>query len=94
MSDSSPSPHGGIHLSTTDIAVLGVLVEKNPKILSRESLSRMAGLENDSARRVDSSLVMIRRILGPDSIVTVRRRGWMIAPQSLAAAIKALDSQI
>jgi hypothetical protein len=38
----------------------------------------LAGIAELNERRCDSLLVSIRKVLGPDSIRTVRGRGWMI----------------
>lgn len=74
----SPTPEHFM-LSPTEIAVVQVLLDNQDKVVGRESLARLAGLEADSMRRVDSCLVAIRKALGADSIVTVRRRGWMLS---------------
>ena len=63
-----------------------MLVDAAGRVLSRESVMRMAAIEASSARRVDSSMVVLRRILGPDAIRTVRRRGWMLTEEGAAAA--------
>jgi len=81
-------------LSPTDIAVLLVLVSSAHKVMSRETISRIAGLEADSARRTDSSLVALRRALGPDAITTVRRRGWVLTESGLQAANELLGPQV
>lgn len=69
---------GDTSLSGTDTKVLRVLFDAGGKVLSRETVMRKAGLDAASARRVDSSIVVLRRALGPDAIRTVRRRGWML----------------
>ncbi|MEY3806735.1 MAG: Transcriptional regulatory protein terminal [Actinomycetota bacterium] len=58
--------------------MLRVLFDASGKVLSRDTVMRKAGLDAASARRVDSSIVVLRRALGPDAIRTVRRRGWML----------------
>ncbi|CAB4560918.1 unannotated protein [freshwater metagenome] len=68
-------------LSPTEMKVLRVLWEAHGKVLSRETLMRKAGLDVSSARRVDSSMVVLRRVLGPDSLRTVRQRGWMLTEE-------------
>ena len=73
-------------------AVLSVLVQHHGRVVGRRELARGAGLTELSERRCDSLLVMIRRELGTDSIVTVRRRGWMLAPHRVEAAIALLAS--
>jgi hypothetical protein len=49
-------------------------------VLSRHEIAREAGISALSERRCDSLIVGIRRRVGRDAIVTVRRRGWMINP--------------
>jgi len=65
-----------LELSPSAQAVLAVLAEAGPRVVGRTELSRRAGLVGRSARRCDSLIVELRRVLGPDSIVTVRSRGW------------------
>lgn len=85
------SPSDNISLSPTEIKVLRVLWESQGKVLSRETLMRKAGLDVSSARRVDSSMVVLRRVLGPDSVRTVRRRGWMLTEDGHLAAQRFLE---
>jgi len=47
-------------------------------VLSRSEIARQAGIDELSDRRCDSLIVGIRRRIGADQIVTVRRRGWML----------------
>jgi hypothetical protein len=44
-------------------------------------------LANLSERRCDSLLVSIRRALGPNSVITVRSRGWMLSDDAIDAAV-------
>ena len=81
-------------LSETDMAILRVLSDSKGKIVSRESILRLAGLDNVSARRADASLVVLRKVLGADSVVTVRRRGWMLSDAAHKAAEKLLSRGI
>jgi DNA-binding winged helix-turn-helix (wHTH) protein len=69
-----------------DLHILRLLVESQGKIVGRDFLARQTGLESASARRVDASLVSIRRWIGADSLVTVRRRGWMLSEAGHVAA--------
>jgi len=67
-------------------AVLTVLVEHHRRVVGRRELARLAGLADLSNRRCDSVLVDLRRVLGPDSIITVRGRGWRLAGHALPRA--------
>lgn len=55
-----------------------VLLANAGRVISRAELARRAGLADLSARRCDSLIVGIRRAIGADRVVTVRRRGWML----------------
>jgi hypothetical protein len=68
-----------------------VLVANNRRVVGRRELARQAGLAELSDRRCDSVLVGVRRMLGPDSIVTVRSRGWMIAEHAMPQAVELLQ---
>lgn len=73
-------------LSATDRAVLGVLLSHCGRVTGRETILRMADLDHLGARRVDASIVLLRRVLGADAISTVRRRGWMLNAKSAPLA--------
>jgi len=76
-------------------AVLAALVECQGRVVGRRELARRAGIAELSERRCDSLLVTIRRQLGPTSIITVRRRGWMLAEHAIDAATALLaDSDL
>ena len=51
-----------------------------------------AGLTELSPRRCDAALVGIRRALGDDAVVTVRRRGWRLNPDVMALAVAVIAS--
>jgi len=65
-------------LPPQEAAVLRALITCSGRVVSRRELSRLAGIAELNERRCDSLLVSIRKVLGPDSIHTVRGRGWMI----------------
>ncbi len=67
--------------------MLSVLVEQQGRVIDRGTLRRDAGLDDLSPRRCESVLVGVRRALGPDAIVTVRRRGWRLSPDAVSAAL-------
>jgi DNA-binding winged helix-turn-helix (wHTH) protein len=81
-------------LSETDLSILRVLAGSKGRVVSRESILRLAGLDNVSTRRADASLVVLRKVLGPDSVVTVRRRGWMLSEDAHKAAVELLSREI
>lgn len=87
MDSSTPDPGGANPLAyggRQERAVLAVLVESQGRVIGRRELARRAGLAELSDRRCDSILVTLRRVLGPASIITVRRRGWMLAQSAMA----------
>ena len=66
--------------------MLAVLYANRQRVVGRRELARAAGLAELNQRRCDSVLVGVRRLLGHDSIVTVRSRGWMLAESAAATA--------
>lgn len=77
-------------LGAQERAVLRILVEQGGRVISRHELARRSGLTDLHERRCDSILVHVRQALGPDSIVTVRRRGWMLHPEAVDRAVALL----
>ena len=73
-------------LSGTDMAVLAVLRASAGRVVGRDTILRRAGLDHCGNRRCDSAIVSIRKVLGLDSILTVRRRGWMLTDAGLERA--------
>jgi DNA-binding response OmpR family regulator len=65
-------------LTAQERAVYDVLARNAGKVVSRTEIARQAGIASLSDRRCDALIVGIRRRVGADAIVTVRRRGWMI----------------
>lgn len=74
----SSAAHPLERLTTQERAVFDVLVTHRGRVLSRQELSRRAGLADLNPRRCDSLIAGIRRHVGPDFVRTVRRRGWML----------------
>ena len=79
---SGQSAHPLALLTAQERAVYEVLAENPGKVLSRKELAQRAGISDLSERRCDSLIVGIRRCVGADRIVTVRRRGWMLDPNA------------
>jgi len=77
-------------LGPHDLAVLRVLVDNRGRVIGRSELARRAGLTELNHRRCDSILVTLRRSLGATAIRTVRGRGWMLDPDTIAVAIALL----
>ena len=65
-----------VTLSHRSAAVLEALADGT--VVSREQLIRHAGLHDLSQRRCEGIIVELRKALGPDAIVNVRRRGWRL----------------
>jgi len=84
--EASSTPLGIASLGSQERAVLQVLLANRGRVLGRRELARQAGLSELSERRCDSVLVGIRRVLGADSIRTVRSRGWMLSDEAAQRA--------
>ena len=72
--------------------MLSVLLENYNRVVGRRELARQAGLFGLNERRCDSVLVGLRRVLGPDAIVTVRSRGWMLSRGAVGRAMEMLGA--
>jgi DNA-binding winged helix-turn-helix (wHTH) protein len=83
---------GGVRLGERERAVLVSLVGHHSRVVDRERLRRDAGLSDLSHRRCDAVLSGIRRALGENAVLTVRRRGWRLNPDVLAAAMALIAS--
>ena len=94
MESASTPPAQWPTLSQTDCGVLRVLLSQHGRIISRDTIQRMAGLDSVSTRRVDAAIVVLRHILGADAVTTVRRRGWMLADDAVPATEELLAHQI
>lgn len=65
---------------------MAALLANRRRVIGRRELARLAGMAELSDRRCDSVLVGVRRALGPDAIITVRSRGWMLAEHAVPIA--------
>jgi DNA-binding winged helix-turn-helix (wHTH) protein len=83
---------GGVRLGERERSVLVSLVGHHGRVVDRDQLRRDAGLSDLSRRRCDAVLTGIRRALGKDAVLTVRRRGWRLNPDVLAAAMALIAS--
>lgn len=70
--------------------LLAYLAAHPGRVISREEFSTECGLGDLSTRRCDSLIVALRRLLPEHAITTVRKRGWMLAPDATDAAISLL----
>jgi DNA-binding response OmpR family regulator len=73
-------------LGSRERAVLDVLMRHRGNVVDRSTLRHEAGLDQLSARRCESVLVGVRRLLGAGELVTVRQRGWRLTAGGLALA--------
>jgi two-component system OmpR family response regulator len=73
-------------LAAQESAVLQALLDCRGRVVSRRELARLAGIADLNDRRCDSLLVSIRKVLGADTIRTVRGRGWMLVPVAVDMA--------
>lgn len=94
MTEAANHASHDVILSVTDRAILRVLTESPQRIVGRESLVRLAGLDNESARRADGSVVVLRRAMGQNSIINVRARGWMLSDEAFIVATNILAHEI
>lgn len=81
-------------LSPVDRRVLGALLDQRGRIASRDTLMRLAAVDSMTSRRIDVTIVALRKALGPDSIQTVRQRGWMLTPTGLHEAEKFVAGEV
>lgn len=81
-------------LSAVDRRILDALLQQEGRVASRDTLMRLAAVESLTNRRVDVSIVVLRKLLGPDSILTVRQRGWMLTDAGRTAAHNLLSGQV
>lgn len=65
-------------LTPQERAVFMALAATPGKVLSRAEIARAAGLADLNDRRCDSLIVGIRRVIGAERLVTVRRRGYLL----------------
>ena len=93
MDQSAHHNQKDVVLTETDRAILKVLADSRDRVVSRDSLLRLAGIDNVSARRADASLVVLRKVLGAKNVITVRRRGWMLSDEAHIWAAKLLSPE-
>ena len=92
MQEEHPAGAVEVQLGPRERAVLSSLVDHAGRVVDRDQLRRDAGLDQLSPRRCEAMLVGIRRALGPDAVVTVRRRGWRLNPEVTAMALAIISA--
>ena len=65
-----------LRLSARELALLDAFAHAGHRVVGRNELRRRMGLARHDPRRCDSLVAQLRRALGPETIVTVRGRGW------------------
>lgn len=70
-----------LDLTRSEFELLAVLVANRARVLSRSQLSHAVGLP--PGRSVDVLLTKLRKVIGPGFVRNVRKRGWIIVPESL-----------
>jgi DNA-binding response OmpR family regulator len=65
-------------LTPQERAVFEVLASEPNRVHTRHEIARSAGISDLNQRRCDSLIVGIRRVVGSDKLITVRRRGYLL----------------
>lgn len=65
-------------LTPQERAVFIVLAAEPNRVMTRLEIARAAGISDLNQRRCDSLIVGIRRVVGADRLITVRRRGYLL----------------
>jgi DNA-binding response OmpR family regulator len=65
-------------LTPQERAVFMVLAAEPNRVKSRVEIARAAGISDLNQRRCDSLIVGIRRVVGTERLLTVRRRGYLL----------------
>jgi len=67
-------------LSPRQFSVLELLA--TGRVVTRAELIQHAGLQGLSDRRCEGILLGLRKIIGDDAIVNLRKRGWRLLPET------------
>ncbi|GBR43023.1 MULTISPECIES: response regulator [Gluconobacter] len=78
-------PHGPVHLTGGEAALLGVLTAQPGTVLSREAIARALEMDEIGERAVDVQVTRLRRRIEPDPkeprfLHTVRGKGYVLKP--------------
>jgi DNA-binding response OmpR family regulator len=65
-------------LTPQERAVFMALSQETNRVMSRVEIARAAGISDLNQRRCDSLIVGIRRVVGANRLITVRRRGYLL----------------
>jgi DNA-binding response OmpR family regulator len=65
-------------LTPQERAVYEALAARPNRVMTRLEIARAVGIIDLNQRRCDSLIVGIRRVIGSDCLLTVRRRGYLL----------------
>lgn len=78
-------PHGPVHLTSGEVALLSALTEQPGEVMSREAIAHALELDEIGERAVDVQVTRLRRRIEPDMreprfLQTVRGKGYVLKP--------------
>ena len=71
-----------LEISGSQLELLAVLIANKHRVMDRDELAKMLGLQH--ARTVDVLLSNLRHLIGREFVRNVRSRGWIIDPTAFA----------
>ncbi len=88
----APFPDGATPpvLGAQERAMLTVLAQRPGKVVTGDVLAQRLGLPTLTPRRAGELVGGINTALGPDTVVAVPRRGWMLQPYTSNPVVRSL----